>query len=502
MHTPTAAAIYARLSLDKNDDRKAVQRQEEECRALAARKGWPVSDVYVDNDLSASDPRKKRPEYERMLADVKAGRIDAIICWHTDRLTRQPRQLEEIIDMAEAHGTALATVQGDIDLGTANGRMVARMLGAAARQEVEQKSERQKAKNRQLVQEGKPRVGGGRAFGFEPDGITHREHEAEAIRWATRHVIEGGSLASIIKKWNAEELLTTRKRPWGYPSLTALLTRWKNAGIVQHNGEPVEGVEAVWAPIVKRDELMAVRAILSDPNRRTNKDTALKHVLSGIITCRRCGGKMRWGKTTTRAGVPYEVYQCRNNVMPCRVSILKDLAEEAVFQRVATILGTSSLRHYVKHSGDATAIATLRRERAELRARVEKIKAADIEEGDKLEMLAARKAERVALDEKIARLTERDALTALLMDLADVTGDWREAVETVRERFEAMDLDRKRTVIRSTLTVSVEPANKGVRATRELARERIKMRTLVFGTDRPDPDDPFADPDELAAEAV
>ncbi|KRF19412.1 hypothetical protein ASG90_20580 [Nocardioides sp. Soil797] len=500
-NVPTAAAIYCRLSLDKNDDQKAVRRQEDECRALAGRKGWPVVEVYVDNDISASDPRKKRPQYDRMLADIKAGKIDAIICWHTDRLTRQPRQLEEIIDIADKHGTALATVQGDIDLGTPNGRMVARMLGAAARQEVEQKSERQKAKNRQLVKEGRPRVGGGRAFGFEPDGITHVPHEAEAIRWATRHVIEGGSLASIIKKWNAEELRTARGRSWGYPSLTALLTRWKNAGIVQHDKKPVEGVEAVWKEIVDRDALLAVRAILSDPARRTNKDTARKHMLSGIITCGKCGTRMRWGRMTTRAGVDYELYVCRNNDPTCRVSILKDVAEEAVIERVASVLGTSGLRFYVSAGGDARKVADLRRRRAELRARVDKIKSADIEEGDKLEMLAARKAERVELDEQITRLTERDVLTALLLDLA-LSVDYSESVAKVRERFEAMDLDRRRMVIRSTTTISVAPARKGVRPTRALARERIKMRTLVFGTDRLDPDDPFADPDELYREAV
>src|SRR5487761_453201 len=84
------AAIYVRISQDREGAGLGVSRQEEDCRALCARKGWQVAGVYADNDVSAY-ARKPRPEWGRLLADIEAGQVEAICCWHVDRLTRSPR---------------------------------------------------------------------------------------------------------------------------------------------------------------------------------------------------------------------------------------------------------------------------------------------------------------------------------------------------------------------------------------------------------------------------
>src|SRR5207249_3922881 len=70
---PRAAAIYCRISDDRQGHALGVTRQEQDCRALADRKGWPIADVYVDNDLSAYNG-KNRPSYRRLLDDIKAQR--------------------------------------------------------------------------------------------------------------------------------------------------------------------------------------------------------------------------------------------------------------------------------------------------------------------------------------------------------------------------------------------------------------------------------------------
>ena len=77
-----------------------------------------------------------------------------IACWHVDRLTRAPRELEDVIDLADRHGVELATCTGEIDLATPTGRLVARMLGAAARHESEHKAERQRRQARQAAEQG------------------------------------------------------------------------------------------------------------------------------------------------------------------------------------------------------------------------------------------------------------------------------------------------------------------------------------------------------------
>src|SRR5690606_22118105 len=112
---------------------------------------------------------KPRPGYLALLDAVRAGTVDAVVAWAPDRLHRSPRELEDFIDLIERTGLALQTVQsGEWNLSTSDGRMAARVVGAVARAESERKSERLKAKARQLAKAGKLPGGGSRPFGWEP----------------------------------------------------------------------------------------------------------------------------------------------------------------------------------------------------------------------------------------------------------------------------------------------------------------------------------------------
>src|SRR6266511_4540947 len=94
--------IYCRISRVRRQDGKVetlgVERQGPPSRALVERMGGTVAKVYVDNDISAYSG-KRRPDYEAMLADVKAGAIAGIVAWHPNRLTRQPIANERRISL-------------------------------------------------------------------------------------------------------------------------------------------------------------------------------------------------------------------------------------------------------------------------------------------------------------------------------------------------------------------------------------------------------------------
>jgi DNA invertase Pin-like site-specific DNA recombinase len=89
------------------------------------RKGWAVAEVFEDNDISAADKRKRRPGFERMLRAVDAGKLDAIVAWDLDRIVRRPVELEQFVERCQDAGIRhLATVGGDVDLGTGDGLLV------------------------------------------------------------------------------------------------------------------------------------------------------------------------------------------------------------------------------------------------------------------------------------------------------------------------------------------------------------------------------------------
>jgi Resolvase, N terminal domain len=125
----------------------------------------------------------------RLLLSARNGELDAVVSWHSDRLHRSPVELEDFIAVCEENELQVVTVQsGQIDLGSPSGRMVARMLGSAARYESEHKSARQRRKALEIAKEGRVSGGGTRAYGFEPDFVTVREGEAAVIRTlAARH---------------------------------------------------------------------------------------------------------------------------------------------------------------------------------------------------------------------------------------------------------------------------------------------------------------------------
>lgn len=95
------AAVYLRISQDRTGLHAGIQRQQEDCAAHAAKLGFTEPHVFIDNDVSAFDGGR-RNGYDALVAQVRAG-VTHIIVWHVDRLYRQPRELEDLIDLVEQH---------------------------------------------------------------------------------------------------------------------------------------------------------------------------------------------------------------------------------------------------------------------------------------------------------------------------------------------------------------------------------------------------------------
>lgn len=267
-----------------------VNRQLAECRALADRHNLSVVGEFVDDDRSAYTG-KRRPEFDRLRDLVQTGAVDVVVAWHPDRLTRHPRELEDLIDLLEATSTTVRTVEsGEFDLGSASGRMTARVVGAVARAESEHKSARLRSKHRQLAEAGAVAGGGHRPFGFEIDRVTIRESEAEVIREVRRRLLAGASLHGICRDLAAREITTTTGRPWRPHTLARMMRAARIAGLREHRGRIVG--PAVWDAIVSPDDLVRLRAVLDDPSRRRTEPGRPRKLLTGIVVCGGCGCRM------------------------------------------------------------------------------------------------------------------------------------------------------------------------------------------------------------------
>jgi DNA invertase Pin-like site-specific DNA recombinase len=282
------AGIYARISSDREGDQLGVTRQVGDCRRFAERLGYTVADEYVDDDISAWSG-KPRPEFERMLDDLRSRRIGAVFAWHLDRLTRHPRELEAFIDLCDELRVELGCVTGDVDLGSHIGRLTARMLGGLARYESDHKSERIRRKHEEIAANGRVSGGGSRPYGYEADKLTVRAAEAAIVRESAKRLLAGEPVRSIVRDLNERGVTSASGGAWSPQSLRRMLASPRISGQRVHHGEIV--AKAVWPAIISPQDGAKIRSLLANPERRTNK-TARRYLLGGLLVCSHCGERL------------------------------------------------------------------------------------------------------------------------------------------------------------------------------------------------------------------
>lgn len=283
------AAIYTRISRDTKGEGLGVQRQLEDCRKLAERIGARIVEEYSDNDISAFSGRQ-RPQYETMLADIAAGRVDLIIAWNSDRLHRQTKELERYMDLCLPRGVDTHTVQaGILEFTTANGRMVAKMLGAVSQQESELKGERIRRQKAQAARAGKY-LGGRVPWGWHKTGgsIKVEPIAGTQIHEGTLAIIAGKSLISVTRAWAAAGVVSLAGTPMITTQVKRVLLRTRNAGLTTFHGEVVADS---WPAIVPLETFRQCEAILTSPDRPQQSEAKFKYLLSGIVKCY-CGRYM------------------------------------------------------------------------------------------------------------------------------------------------------------------------------------------------------------------
>ena len=286
---PVRVGIYARISSDRDGDQLGVQRQIADCERLAQARGWLVADRYVDDDISAWSGAR-RPEFERLLADVRSGAIRGVLVYHLDRLTRGDlRELESFVALCEELGVELGCVAGEVDLATSAGRLTARMLGSLARYESDHKSERIRRKHLEIAESGGVSGGGSRPYGYEDDKLTIRPSEAAVVAECAKRLLAGEPVLSIVQDLNDRKIPTSTGGEWSSQTLRRMLASGRIAGQREHKREIVATAE--WPGIISPEDGARIRALLANPERRTNK-AARRYLLGGLLVCGRCGEKL------------------------------------------------------------------------------------------------------------------------------------------------------------------------------------------------------------------
>ena len=345
-------AIYVRISKDDTDSMLGVERQEAQCRELIGQRypGDHVIEVYSDNNRSAWSGAR-RPAYERLMADLRAGRLDLVVCYAADRLYRLVRLLEDLIDAVEGNDVPIVGVQsGIVDLSNADGRFVARQLASVAQHASDKTSERTKDTNKQYAAKGwapagPPPYGYARKAnpGGPKSGHTYVVVPAEAkvVREVVASLERGDTMVAIARALNYRGVPKRTGSPWNPDDIRRMVMSPAIAGLRAHTPrrkgkkgmvwqQDIVG-KGTWKAIIPRHRWDNIETLLANPARR-HRSPSTNYWLSGVL--RTEDGRPMVGAMNDR-----RIYRAdRSGDFPF-VSIPADEVEDAV-GRLMRLLGT------------------------------------------------------------------------------------------------------------------------------------------------------------------
>ncbi|MEU8007202.1 recombinase family protein [Catellatospora sp. NPDC049111] len=338
-------AIYLRISDDRQEEYKGVRRQAIDTISWALARGAASITIYEENDTSAFKKKRIkvtdehgnryfvwrviRPRWQAMLVDLRSGACKAACVYDLDRLTRDNRDLEDAIEIAEHYHRYFDGTTGSLDLNTDGGRAMARVITAMNNKSSADTSRRQKRKHRELAEEGIP-VGSRRPFGWKADKLALDPVEAAEIRKAVDKLLAGVGVMSIVGDWNSRGLRTSQGNFWRRSVFVGMLRNPRIAGfrstMARGNREAGEiaeyyqivtradgtEVKGTWEPIVKREVWEAlVDKIGKSAQTAREGGRSGKYQLSGKVRCGRCPSLPKMaGAYAKQRQKPAWRYQC------------------------------------------------------------------------------------------------------------------------------------------------------------------------------------------------
>ncbi|MDX2340753.1 recombinase family protein [Micrococcus sp. M4NT] len=467
-------AAYVRASMDRKGDRWTLETQLKKIRALVEAKDWEIVGVYEDNAVSATKRRRDGTKWSEMLQDARAGRFSKVVAVDMDRLLRSTKDLNTLIDL----GLQVVTVDGEIDLSTADGEFRATMLAALARFEGRRKAERQIRSNERRRAEGIP-VSAWKSFGWTKAGEMIEE-EADAVRRAFDSFLGDPSLSirRIRDDLNQAGHRTARGSEFSVDAVRYLLANPLYAGLIKHYSSnelhPVNPKGEAFKPIVAEATWRLAVAKLDDNVRRSARQgNQPKHLLSSVGLCGKCGATLVSGTNSRKQ----PTYRCGEHFHLTRQREPVDvMVTEAVLTRLSE---TDVHALVVPQEDDGQDREALLTERSSLIERVKELSALlrnphqpVLEITEAITGVRTRIGE---LDEEL-RDSSDSAAEKLLADVDDPVGSAgrRAAVE---QKWEALDMDRRRMLVDELMTVTIEPIVPGhVKFDPDLIKIRSRRR--------------------------
>ena len=300
--------LYPRVSTeDQFRNGHSLGEQKERMLKLCDYKNYEVYKVYEDAGISAKD--MNRPAFQEMIQDIKDGKINKIIVYKLDRLTRSIKDLEEICTFLEENNCSLESMCEDINTSTANGKFFIRMLTILAQLEIERTSERTKFGMIGAVKKG--HFVGRAPIGYDKQDkkLVINDIESEVIRRIFDLYIKGMAANAITKLLNEEKALN---RKWIPTLVDRILSNEIYIGNYVHRktisieeSQTFIGV----APAIIEEEVFNTAQVQKQKNLKNYKRKQT-YIFMQSIKCPKCDTIMGGCSSKSHTGEKHCYYHC------------------------------------------------------------------------------------------------------------------------------------------------------------------------------------------------
>ncbi|WP_374681452.1 recombinase family protein [Accumulibacter sp.] len=272
---PKRCAVYCRVSTDERLDQSfnSIDAQKEAGLASVASQraeGWiPVSDDYIDPGFSGGN--LERPGLKRLVADIEAGKIDVVVVYKIDRLTRSLVDFSRLIEVFERHKVSFVAVTQQFNTTTSMGRLMLNVLLSFAQFEREVTGERIRDKIAASKAKGMW-MGGPLPLGYDVENrlLVVNEVEARLVRRIFKDFTRCRSTTDMVRELTADGQTTKSGRPLSKQMLYKMMHNRIYRGEILHKGTHYRGQHQA---IIDQDLWDAVHAILAENNRQRALET-------------------------------------------------------------------------------------------------------------------------------------------------------------------------------------------------------------------------------------
>ncbi|MFD1204004.1 recombinase family protein [Sporosarcina contaminans] len=470
--------IYIRVSTEEQaNEGYSISAQREKLKAFCVAQGWDEYKFYVDEGISGRNT--KRPQFKKLMKDIKDGHIKTLLVYRLDRLTRSVRDLHNILDKLEEHQCVFRSATEIYDTSTAMGRMFITIVAAIAEWESANLGERVSMGQLEKARQGEWMAQA--PYGFykdENDRLQIDKEKIKAVKLMIKKIREGMSFRQLSIYMDSTPFKPKRAYKWHIATLMELMQNPALYGAMYYKGEIYENTHE---GIMTKEEFDSLQKMISSRQNQKKRNVSSHFIYQTKIVCPDCGNRCTservvWTRKKDNETMVSNSYRCQvcalNHRDRTAFSVREVIIDEALIEYMSSLILEPSEQKADNNDGNKELKQELRNIENQ-RSKYQRAWASDLMTDE--EFKTRMDETRLRLDElqKELQINENTGATAIDIER------YKEIAQNFNENFESLSQEERRSFVQSFIeSVKIEIIERT--KARGHRNQRIKIADVTF----------------------